>query len=120
MLSFKSAAFSGHTKTVNGVAWSRDGAMLGSASSDSTARVWSVRGGALTSLLELAGHKKNVMQLCWDPSRENVLATASNDKSVRVWDVRASRTPVVVETKVTCVVSALSRVSLPETRRLRV
>ncbi len=98
-MNFRSSAYAGHTKTVNGVAWSRDGALLGTASSDFSTRVWAVRSGALTSVLELAGHKKNVMQLCWDPTRDNFLATASNDRTVRVWDVRAARSASVVETK---------------------
>ena len=49
--------------------------------------------------MELIGHKKSVIQLSWDPTREDFLATASTDKSVRFWDARASNCVAVVETK---------------------
>ena len=49
--------------------------------------------------LDLVGHKKNVMQLCWAPQQDSVLATASCDKTVRLWDVRVPKCVAVVDTR---------------------
>ena len=100
LTSLKAAAFPGHSKSVNHVAWNPSGAMLASSSNDSTTRVWTHRAGGLTSLMELAGHAKAVMQLAWSPTAEGTLATASNDKTVRLWDVRQATEAGVVECKV--------------------
>lgn len=40
-----------------------------------------------------------MVQLSWDPTKDNLLVTASNDKSVRLWDTRASKCVAMVETK---------------------
>jgi THO complex subunit 3 len=94
----KTTSYAGHQKVVNAVAWGSDGTMLASASSDGSARVWQLKSGMLTSIADLAGHKKSVMQVCWDPVREGSLATASHDKTVRLWDARAKGAATVIET----------------------
>ena len=34
-------------------------------------------------------HSGSVDQLCWHPTKPEVLVTASGDKTVRVWDARS-------------------------------
>ena len=38
-------------------------------------------------------------QLCWHPTKPDMLATASGDKTVRVWDARASKAVTTINTK---------------------
>ncbi len=98
----------GHAKTVSGVAWSCDGKRLATASSDLTARVWTVdqhkevlrsriRGVLLITEvdfqgkeLELKDHTDSVDGVSWSPTHPDLLATASADKTVRVWDLRGT------------------------------
>ena len=36
-------------------------------------------------------HSGSVDQLCWHPSKPEVLVTASGDKTIRIWDVRGKK-----------------------------
>ena len=73
----------GHTDAVRSVAFSRDGALLASASDDNTVRVWDAATGAALKTLE--GHTGAVWSVVF--SRDGaLLASASGDHTMRVWD----------------------------------
>lgn len=76
--------FSGHTKGVNAVAVTPDGALALSGSSDGTVRVWDVRRGL--HVRTLAGHTDwvNAVAVTADGTRS---VSGSNDGTVKVWDV---------------------------------
>ncbi|MFF5227730.1 pentapeptide repeat-containing protein [Dactylosporangium sp. NPDC000521] len=73
----------GHTGSVNAVAWSPDGTRLATGSGDRSVRVWD----AVTGIqqVQLAGHTDWVRSVVWSPDGTRV-ATGSDDRSVRVWD----------------------------------
>jgi WD40 repeat protein len=75
-----------HSEDVNGVAFSPDGRLLGTASDDRTARVWEVVRGR--ERVRLA-HKGRVWGLAFDPDGR-LLATAS-DETARIWDIGSGR-----------------------------
>jgi WD40 repeat protein len=65
------------------VAWSPDGALIASVSTDLTQRVWDVAGG---KLLATRPHRGSVDSVVWTPDGTRVF-TASEDGHARVWDV---------------------------------
>ncbi|TDC97282.1 hypothetical protein E1285_04105 [Actinomadura sp. 7K507] len=83
----------GHEDRVWAVAWSPDGSLLATASSDHTVRVWRLEDGG-TEVAVLQGHEKTVSSVAWSPDGSR-LASASDDGTVRVWDV-ASRARVAL------------------------
>ncbi|MGD2067614.1 MAG: WD40 repeat domain-containing protein, partial [Gemmatimonadota bacterium] len=74
------------------VAWSPDGSVLASSSSESTIHLWRPITGEPIGALE--GHEGVVSALDWS-SDGRLLASASHDGTVRVWDV-SGRRPVAV------------------------
>src|SRR5215472_17422713 len=73
----------GHTGAVNSVAFSPDGAKLGTASEDKTARVWNTATGDLVHTL--AGHTDAVFAAPFSPDGRKI-ATVSADLTPRLWD----------------------------------
>ena len=72
------------------VAFSPDGRMLASASSDSTVRMWDAASGQPIRTLE--GHSAPVLSVAFSPDGRT-LASASSDSTVRIWDA-ASGQPI--------------------------
>jgi WD40 repeat protein len=71
-----------HKGVINGIAWSPDGQVLASASSDKTVILWKASNGELQNKLE--DHPYRVFTVVWSPDGRN-LVSGSNDKLIRVF-----------------------------------
>jgi WD40 repeat protein len=71
---------------VNGVAFSPDGQLLGTAGSDGIVRLWSVSTGTLLSWLR--GHSGPIRSVTFSPDG-TLAATASADDAARLWEIRS-------------------------------
>jgi len=80
---FKTLA--GHSNYVNCVAYSPDGAMLASGSSDHTVKLWNANTGEL--LATCAGHSNAVRSVAFSPDGK-LLASGGEDRVVQLWDAR--------------------------------
>src|SRR5262249_3858904 len=74
----------GHTADVTAVAFSPNGALLASASTDKTVKLWSVDSGKAVQML--IGHTSSVFAVAFS-SNGALLASASADETVKVWSV---------------------------------
>ena len=78
----------GHTDIVWRIAWSPNGKILASPSSDRTIRVWDAKSGEVLHTLER--HGKEVTCVAFD--REgHLLASGSQDKTIKIWEVSTGR-----------------------------
>ncbi|MBI2422879.1 MAG: caspase family protein [Candidatus Hydrogenedentes bacterium] len=80
---------SGHTNTVNALAWSADGRYLASGSADTDVRIWDVGGVAekpegIRCVATLEGHTDDVYDVDFAPDG-SALVSASYDHSCRLW-----------------------------------
>jgi small GTP-binding protein len=74
----------GHENIIYRIAWSPDGRVLASGSSDHTIRLWDTGTGKLRRIL--AGRSGEIFSVAWSPDGLT-LVSSSNDKTVRFWDV---------------------------------
>ncbi|MGD0069041.1 MAG: pentapeptide repeat-containing protein [Streptosporangiaceae bacterium] len=73
----------GHEDEVNDVAFSPDGSLIATASSDNTARIWEAATGI--HRITLRGHSNLVGAVAFSPDG-SLIATASDDRTARTWD----------------------------------
>ncbi|MHC5832086.1 MAG: WD40 repeat domain-containing protein, partial [Nostoc sp.] len=71
----------GHSRRVNGVAWSPDGKAIASVSIDSTVKIWSRDGDLLNNL---AGDGDSFISVSFSPDGKTL--AASSDDKVRIWN----------------------------------
>ncbi|HET6891631.1 MAG TPA: hypothetical protein VFH31_11045, partial [Pyrinomonadaceae bacterium] len=76
-------ALKGHGKGVTQVAFSRDGRLLASGSSDNTIKVWDVS--ARRTLATFTGHTANIESMDFSPD-SRLLASTSEDGATFLWD----------------------------------
>ena len=89
------AVLEGHKAPVVSLAVSPDGALLGSASWDHTARLWPLAGkggGGVPRVLE--GHKDNVNGIAFTPDGKSVV-TAGYDTTLRIWPLAGGAPEIV-------------------------
>ncbi|MCH8046292.1 MAG: hypothetical protein IID44_21500 [Planctomycetes bacterium] len=72
----------GHTAPVTGMAFSADGQLLVTGSSDRSVRLWNAKSYELVKVLN--GHKAAVLDVAFAPNSK-VLASVSADNTVRLW-----------------------------------
>jgi small GTP-binding protein len=78
----------GHTGQIGCIVWSPDGAYLGSASKDGTARIWDAHSEACVGTIK--GYAGFVVSVAWSPDGQR-LASASWDKPIYLWDAASGR-----------------------------
>lgn len=78
-------ALKGHGKGVTQVAFSRDGRLLASSSSDNTIKIWDVA--TRSELRTLKGHPTNIDSLDFSPDAA-LLASAGDDGATFLWDAK--------------------------------
>jgi GTPase SAR1 family protein len=78
----------GHGDSVSSIAWSPDGQLLASGTTDKTIHLW--KAGSGEQLRTLKGHTHTVQTLAWSTNGQS-LTSYSADKTVKQWDVQSGR-----------------------------
>ena len=94
---YNTKEYNSHKKRVYSVDWNASGSKLGSASADSSIRIWNLDSSGLDKNLELKGHSDVVDQISWHPENDNILGSASSDKTFRIWDIRSAKQNIKIE-----------------------
>jgi WD40 repeat protein len=76
----------GHTGFILAVDFSADGKRVATVASDSTVRIWNLRGVRKPSSIPLRGHEDVIWSVAFSPDGKR-LATGGHDGTVRIWDV---------------------------------
>jgi hypothetical protein len=79
--------FWGHEDTVNSVAFSSNGQMIVSGSSDKTVRLWNLQGNPIGQPFQ--GHENIVYSVAFSPDGQ-MIVSGSYDKTVRLWDLQGN------------------------------
>ncbi|MCB0173098.1 MAG: hypothetical protein KDJ97_21405 [Anaerolineae bacterium] len=74
----------GHTNWINAIAFSPNGQILASGSSDHTIRLWDMHTGQLHHILQ--GHRHWVLSVAFSPDGQ-ILVSGSGDGIIKLWDV---------------------------------
>lgn len=75
--------YRGHSAQVNAVAWSQKNNLIASASGDTTAQIWNIKG---DHILTYHGHANILKAIAWSPDGQHV--ASADDNGVQVWDAR--------------------------------
>ncbi|WP_347339541.1 WD40 repeat domain-containing protein, partial [Planktothrix sp. FACHB-1355] len=78
----------GHSNSVNSVAFSPDGQTLASGSFDDTIKIWDIRSGKLKTTL--TGHSNWVRSVAFSPDGQT-LASGSDDNTIKIWDIHSGK-----------------------------
>src|SRR5271157_1935899 len=73
----------GHTGQIGRIAWSPNGRMLASPSTDKMIRLWDAETGEC--LRTMKGHSEAVTCVAFDPAGR-ILASGSSDGTIKLWD----------------------------------
>jgi WD40 repeat protein len=87
-------ALEGHGEPPGGIAFSPDGSLLVTSSSDKTLRLWDGRTGA--NVLVLEGHTKLVHRVTFSPDGL-LLASVGSDNTLRLWNLPSGKPLVTLE-----------------------